>query len=131
MKRKLELWVGWVSAGLVTVILGPLSLIMNQLTHAQYQEIFLPVFDKKLAGIPVEKGIEFFHRLGAWFGVTLILVLIFTALASLFLNSRYDRRIASAFYFMAGLTTLFGSQFLAFILAFPFFVAGVLSFKKR
>lgn len=131
MKRKLELRIGWISAGLVTLILGPLSLMLRQLTSSQYQEIFLPVFGQTLENLPVEKGLDFFNRLGAWFSITVIAVLILTAIASLFLNSRYDRRIAGLLYIAAGLMTLFGSQLLAFVLAFPFFVAGGFCFSKN
>ncbi|MFC4698255.1 DUF4064 domain-containing protein [Enterococcus aquimarinus] len=131
MKRRLELWIGWITAGLVTLILGPLSLIMRELTSIQYEEIFLPVFAEQLSEISVEQGLEFFHRLGNWFGITVVLVLVTTALASLFLNSRYDRRLTGLLYIVTGLVTLLGSQFLAFVLAFPFFVAGGLCFKKR
>lgn len=131
MKRRLELWIGWITAGLVTLILGPLSLIMRELTSIQYEEIFLPVFAEQLSEISVEQGLEFFHRLGNWVGITVVLVLVMTALASLFLNSRYDRRLTGLLYIVTGLVTLLGSQFLAFVLAFPFFVAGGLCFKKR
>ena len=131
MKRRLELWIGWITAGLVTLILGPLSLIMRELTRIQYKETFLPVFAEQLREVSVEQGLEFFHGLGNWFGITVVLVLVMTALASLFLNSRYDRRLTGLLYIATGLITLVGSQFLAFVLAFPFFVAGGLCFKKR
>ena len=131
MKRRLELWIGWITAGLVTLILGPLSLIMRELTRIQYKETFLPVFAEQLGEVSVEQGLELFHRLGNWFGITVVLILVMTALASLFLNSRYDRRLTGLLYITTGLITLVGSQFLAFVLAFPFFVAGGLCFKKR
>lgn len=131
MKRRLELWIGWITAGLVTLILGPLSLIMRELTSIQYEEIFLPVFAEQLSEVSVDQGLEFFHRLGNWLGITVVLVLVMTALASLFLNSRYNRRLTGLLYIVTGLVTLLGSQFLAFVLAFPFFVAGGLCFKKR
>ncbi len=131
MKRKLELWIGWITAAMIVVFLGSFSVLVQNLTIEQYQSIFFPVFESSLEGLSANEGILLFQTLGSWFSFTVIFVLILTSLGSLFLNSRFDNRITALWYFLAGIVTLVGSQFIAFILAFPFFVTSILCLKKR
>lgn len=129
MKRTIEKVIGIIGAVLVTAFLGGLSLVFNALTMAQYQESIKPVLGDTLGTMSDAEVITSLKTLGSWFGFTVIGVLVFTALATLFVK-RFPIR-AGFCYLAAGLVTLFGSQFIGFILAFLFFVAAALCFVRK
>jgi hypothetical protein len=70
---------------------------------------------------------ELFQTLGAWFGVTVIIMLVLSVLGTFFLVSRKNLLAGSVCFILAGIDLLLGSQLVAFIPAFPFFVSGVLA----
>lgn len=131
MSRKLEIIIGYVGAGLVLIFLGSFTVITNIMTEAEYHKMFYPIFEKFLSGVSNKNGIEMFQTLGVWFGVTLILVLILVAIANLLLRHHKRIGLAGIIYLFAGLITLFGSQLLAYPLAFFFFLDSGLCFLRK
>lgn len=131
MSRKLEIIIGYVGAALCLVFLGGFTVITNVMTETDYQKIFQPIFNKGLVGLSDQAGMTLFQTLGSWFGITLIAVLIIVAIANLLLRHHHRIKIAGLLYLFAGLITLFGSQLLAYPLAFIFFVVSGLCFLRK
>ncbi|BAL62635.1 DUF4064 domain-containing protein [Melissococcus plutonius] len=130
MKRRLECWLGFIGVGLTLLFLGGIALSVQQLTIAEYEKTFKPVFASSLGHLDSEKGVELFRTLGAWFGFTILFVLIFVTLATLFIMKNSAPVKAGIFYMLAGLTTLIGSQLIAFFIAFLFFIAALCCFFR-
>lgn len=122
MTRRLEKIIGIVGAVLVTLFLGGFTIVFNAMNETEYKETILPILGDNFEKLTTSEGMEFLKTLGAWFGFTVVLVLVCVAVATLFVNNnRYPKR-AAIFYLLAGLITLIGSQTLAYPLAFIFFV---------
>lgn len=127
MHRKIELWIVWITAVISILLMGGFAMIMNRLTKTQYNEMIVPSFGDTVKDMSVEEGIEIFQTLGAWFGVTVIIMLVLSVLGTFFLVSRKSPLAGSVFFILAGIILLLGSQLVAFIPAFPFFVSGLLA----
>lgn len=131
LRRRLEIVIGIIGAVLVTIFLGGFTIVSNQLDNKNYKETFYPIFADTFKGMNESEGIEVLKTLGAWFGVTVFLVLVCVALGSLFINNnRYPKR-AGILYLAAGVITLFGSQLVAYPLAFIFFVVSAMCFLRK
>src|SRR5699024_2998291 len=135
MNRKIKLWISGITAAFVTIFLGGFSVIVNKMTVEQYREVFLPIFADALEDLSDQEGLLMFKTLGSWFAFTVIAVLILVFIANLFLRNQRFWIGAGIGYILAGVVTLLGSQLIAYVLAFPFFVTGGLCFydyvKKR
>ena len=129
--RRIEFWLGLIGAILSVVFLGGFTFLINQVSLAEFETIFSNVFGDVIDSLGVAGAYEFFKTLGAWFGFTLLAVLIFIALATLFIKYRNYRKRAGVMYLLAGLVCLLGSQLFAYPIAFFFFVAGVLCFLRK
>lgn len=131
MSRKPEKIIGIIGAVLVTLFLGGFTIVFNSLDETTYQETILPVLGDSIKGLSTAEGLDFLKTLGAWFGFTVVLVLVCVAIGTLFVNNnRYPKR-AAIFYLLAGLITLIGSQTLAYPLAFIFFVVTALCLLRK
>lgn len=131
MSRRLELIIGYIGAAIVVLFMGGFAVVMNMLTKHEYQTVVYPVFEKYLNEISTQKGLTLFKTLGAWFGFTVIAVLILVAIASMLLRAHKRIYLAASLYFVAGLATLFGSQMIAYPIAFIFFVVAALCFLRK
>ncbi|WP_125606301.1 DUF4064 domain-containing protein [Lapidilactobacillus bayanensis] len=131
MSRRLELIIGYIGAGIVVIFMGGFTVVMNILTKHEYQTVIYPVFEKYLTEVPTQKGLTLFKTLGAWFGFTVIAVLILVAIASMLLRAHKRINLAGILYLAAGLATLFGSQMIAYPIAFIFFVVATLCFLRK
>jgi hypothetical protein len=129
MTRTIERVFGLIGAGLVTVALGSVAILVNNITLKEYQATFAPVFGKQLSTMSGPQQLVALKTLGAWFSVTVMLVLILVAVATLVVK-KYPKR-GGLLYLACGLVALFGSQLIAFPFAFLFFVAGVLCFMRK
>ncbi|MBU5595085.1 hypothetical protein KQI76_07890 [Amphibacillus sp. MSJ-3] len=128
MNRKVKLWISGITAAIITVFLGCFSIIVNKMTVEQYRKVFLPIFDDVLKHLSDQEGLLMFKTLGSWFAFTVITMLILVFISNLFLRNQRYWIGAGIGYILAGLVTLLGSQLIAFVLAFPFFVTGGLCF---
>lgn len=129
MKRKAEKILALLAATLTLFFLGGFAVISNHLTLAQYQTTIKPIFHESLQQLTDQEAVTLFQTLGAWFAVTLMLVLILTAIAWPLLKAH--RKIAGGLLLAAGVVTLLGSQLVAFPVAFFFFLAGGLAFIRK
>lgn len=131
MARKWERIIGLVGMVLVTVFLGGFSATVNLMKPAQFEKILKPMFASGLKGVSTKQGLMMFKTLGAWFGYTVIIVLVLGVIANLLLRHHKRVRLAGGLYVVAGLVTLLGSQLIAYPLAFIFFVVAVLCFMRK
>ena len=97
-------WSGWIGMVLALVFMGGFSLAINQMT--------------------AEAALAQFQTLGAWFGFTLLALLILVSVATMLVRYRNYRKQSCAIYFLTGVVTLIGSQMIAFPIAFCFFLAA-------
>ena len=130
MKRKLEMITGIVGAVIVTLSLGGFTLITKELDKATYIKVFKPIFGKDLNGTDAQ-GMELMKTLGAWFGFTVMIVLVLVVLATVFIRNNRSPKLAALFYALAGLATLIGSQNIAYPVAFIFFVVTALCVLRK
>ncbi|WP_071131883.1 DUF4064 domain-containing protein [Enterococcus timonensis] len=131
MNRKLEQILGIIGAAAVLLFLGGFTVVTNGLEEATFAEKYADTFATLIDGLGVEEGLTVLKTLGAWFGVTVFIVLILVALATFFIHHNRYPKIAGLFYLLAGLVTLFGSQLVAYPLAFIFFVVAALCFLRK
>lgn len=131
-RRRAE--VGLALAGLAVggVILGGFSLVMNRIDERDFRETLYPEmeaagFDLSVAGDPYEVARTF----GAWFGLTLLVLLAVCAVGILLARRRPRRRSTGWVFAAAGLVCLVGSQFVLYPVAFLFFLgAGLFALRR-
>ncbi|EEV39841.1 hypothetical protein ECBG_02110 [Enterococcus casseliflavus EC20] len=117
-------WSGWIGMVLALVFMGVFSLAINQMTVQQFEEIFQRAFPTILNQMTAEAALAQFQTLGAWFGFTLLVLLILVSVATMLVRYRNYRKQSCAIYFLTGAVTLIGSQMIAFPIAFCFFLAA-------
>ncbi len=117
-------WSGWIGMVLALVFMGGFSLAINQMTVQQFEEIFQRAFPTILNQMTEEAALAQFQTLGAWFGFTLLALLILVSVATMLVRYRNYRKQSCAIYFLTGVVTLIGSQMIAFPIAFCFFLAA-------
>jgi len=124
-------WSGWIGMVLALVFMGGFSLAINQMTVQQFEEIFQRAFPTILNQMTEEAALAQFQTLGAWFGFTLLALLILVSVATMLVRYRNYRKQSCAIYFLTGVVTLIGSQMIAFPSAFCFFLAAGFCFLHR
>lgn len=117
-------WSGWIGMFPALVLMGGFSLAINQMTVQQFEEIFQRAFPTVLNQMTAEAALAQFQTLGAWFGFTLLALLILVSVATMLVRYRNYRKQSCAIYFLTGVVTLIGSQMIAFPIAFCFFLAA-------
>ncbi|WP_312097032.1 DUF4064 domain-containing protein [Niallia sp.] len=131
MKRKWEVIIGVVGIVLCIVFLGGFSLTMTSMDEETYKVTVFPILQDGVSLGSVKDSLEAMNVLAIWFGITLLLVLILVVFATAFIwNNRYPKW-AAILYLLAGLSTLIGTQFIAFPIAFLFFLVGALCMFRR
>lgn len=132
MSRKLEATIGLVGAILVLFFLGGFAVTIFTVNMMEFKTVIAPVFEGAIPGINSASGFENMKTLGAWFSITAFLTLILTALGNFFISGNKAPKKAALSYLISGLLVLFGSQFIAYPLAFIFFIAASFSiFRKK
>ena len=124
ISRTTELWLLGVGMGLSFVALGGFALVMNRIDMATFEQVVMPALVGADPGLAVAEAHELARTLAAWFSVTLIAVLLLSAVGWFLARRRPWRRAAGWWVLAAGLACLLGSQLILFPLAFVFFVAA-------
>jgi phosphoglycerol transferase MdoB-like AlkP superfamily enzyme len=131
MKRKWEVIIGIAGVILCVIFLGGFSLTITSMEESTYQTTVFPILQEGVSKEYVSESFEAMKALAIWFGVALLIVVIFVALAILSIwRNKYLKRGAVLFIF-AGLATLFGTQFIAFPIAFLFFTTAGLCLLRK
>jgi phosphoglycerol transferase MdoB-like AlkP superfamily enzyme len=131
MKRKWEVMIGIAGVILCVIFLGGFSLTMTSMEESIYETTVFPILQEGVSEEYVSESFEAVKALAIWFGVTLLIVFILVALATLSIwRNKYPKR-GAVFFIFAGLATLIGTQFIAFPLAFLFFIAAALCLFRK
>lgn len=121
LKRKWEVMIGVVGVLLCVIFLGGFSLTITSMDEVTYKETVFPILQEGISIIYVKDSLEAMKALAIWFGIALLLVLIFVVFATALIWKERFQKWAAILYMFAGLTTLIGTQFIAFPIAFLFF----------
>lgn len=124
VRRTVELWLVGIGMALSLVSLGGFALVMNQADQATFETVIMPSLLGPDPGMSVAEAYEFGRTLAAWFGVSLITLLLLSVVGVFFTRHRPWRRSSGWWFLAAGLTCLLGSQLILFPVAFVFFVAA-------
>jgi phosphoglycerol transferase MdoB-like AlkP superfamily enzyme len=131
MKRKWEVMIGIAGVILCVIFLGGFSLTMTSMEESIYETTVFPILQAGVSEEYVSESFEAVKALAIWFGVTLLLVFILVALATLSIWRNKSPKRGAVLYIFAGLATLIGTQFIAFPLAFLFFIAAALCLYRK
>lgn len=130
ISRTIEQWLAWIGMALSTVAMGGFTLVMNKVDAATFEEVIMPTLVGTNTQMPLDEAFEAGHTLGAWFGVTLVIVLLLSAAALWRTRARPERRSGAWWYLAAGLACLLGSQLILYPIAFFYFVgAGLFALR--
>lgn len=121
MRRTAELLLVAVALVLSVLSMGGFTLVMNGIDMTTFEEVVMPAL---LGGgdLSVDQAYEMARTLAAWFGVSLVLMLLLSAAGLTLARSRPNRRTAGWWFLAAGLVCLLGSQLVLFPIAFLFFL---------
>ncbi|MFE5342703.1 hypothetical protein ACFQ80_20955 [Isoptericola sp. NPDC056578] len=124
IRRTAETWV--TVAGMVTsaVFLGGFALVMNRADEQTFLDAVYPAMTGAGMRLEAADAYDAARTLAAWFGLTLVVVLLVAA-AGIYVAHRRPARRSTGWWFLgAGLACLFGSQLVLYPIAFLFFVAA-------
>ncbi|WHZ05114.1 DUF4064 domain-containing protein [Neobacillus sp. YX16] len=131
MKRKWEVMIGIAGVILCVIFLGGFSLTMTSMEESIYETTVFPILQAGVSEEYVSESFDAVKALAIWFGVTLLIVFILVALATLSIWRNKSPKRGAVLYIFAGLATLIGTQFIAFPLAFLFFIAAALCLFRK
>lgn len=126
--RRVGTWSAVAGVVLSTVFLGAFSRVVGGVDLAGFTESLYPAL-LEATGTPAselspEAAYESTRTLGAWFGFTLVGVLLLSTLGFVLGHRFPNRRFAALAFGAAGLVCLLGTQLILFPVAFPFFLAA-------
>jgi hypothetical protein len=135
LRRTAETWLAGAGMALSTVFLGAFALVMNRIDEAEFvttlhpemQRIGMDLTASGVAGDPYDAA----RTLAAWFGFTLMAVLLVGITGIFVARRRPGRRSTGWFFAIAGLVCLVGSQLVLYPVAFLFFVSAGLFALRR
>lgn len=127
--RTAEQVLGVLAMVVSAVFLGGFTLVMNGLDEASFTSSGLA----DLLGLQEAGAAEAYHvasTLAAWFGFTLVAVLLLAAVGLMATRSRPWRRRTGWWFAAAGVVCLLGSQLIGYPFAFIFFLtAGLFALR--
>ncbi|MGO1227080.1 MAG: hypothetical protein ACTMII_12200 [Brachybacterium sp.] len=124
VSRTAELWLVGIGMALSFIFLGGFALVMNRIDLPTFEQVVMPALVGTDPGLGVAEAHALARTLAAWFSVTLIAVLLASAIGWFLARRRPWRRTAGCWILAAGLACLLGSQLILFPVAFVFFVAA-------
>lgn len=131
VSRRIELWLLGMGLVLAVIALGGFTMVMNQIDAATFERVVRPALLPGATELSAADAFEAGRTLGAWFGFTLIAVLLLGAAGFFVAIRRPWRKRAGWWVLAAGLACLLGSQLILYPIAFFFFVsAGIFALRR-
>lgn len=125
MKRRWDMIVASVGGILTLLFIGGIAVTMRVMDVSDFESIYNSLFSEN--GKDINETFKMLQSLTALFSVALFLSLFFLMLALVFSWRGRYRYVPSILYGIAGLILLIGTQFIAYPLAFFFFLASGIS----
>jgi len=124
MRRTVEIVLVCLGIAGSLVLMGGFTLVINTIDQAAFAEAVMP----SLVGEGADPAEAFTsaRTLAAWFGVSLVVLLLVSAAGLALTRMRPHRRSTGLLFLVAGLVCLLGSQLVLFPIAFLFFAAAAL-----
>ncbi|WP_129787994.1 hypothetical protein [Promicromonospora panici] len=135
LRRTAEVWLAGAGMVLSALFLGAFTLVVNRLDEGEFTANLYPEMQRigldLAAGGAAADAYDAARTLAAWFGVTLMVVLLLGATGVFVARRRPGRRTTGWFFAAAGLVCLVGSQLILYPVAFLFFVsAGMFALRR-
>lgn len=124
MRRPVEIVLVVLGIAGSLLVMGGFTLVMNTIDQAAFTEAVMPSLVGE--GAEPERAYASARTLAAWFGVSLVVLLLVSAAGLALTRMRPHRRSAGLVFLVAGLVCLLGSQLVLFPIAFLFFAAAAL-----
>ncbi|GAA1729352.1 hypothetical protein [Brachybacterium phenoliresistens] len=124
MRRTLEIVLVCLGIAGSLVLMGGFTLVINTIDQATFAEAVMP----SLVGESADAAEAYAsaRTLAAWFGISLVVLLLVSAAGLALTRMRPHRRSTGLLFLVAGLVCLLGSQLVLFPIAFLFFAAAAL-----
>ncbi|MCA5892966.1 hypothetical protein LEP48_06310 [Isoptericola sp. NEAU-Y5] len=130
VRRTVESWLAVAGMVVSTVFLGGFAVVMNRVDEAQFLATLYPELRAVGIDLPRAEAYQAAATLGAWFGFTLVTVLLLGAIGLYVAGRRPARRATGWWFAAAGLVCLVGSQLVLYPVAFLFFCgAGLFALR--
>ncbi|WP_454860165.1 DUF4064 domain-containing protein [Promicromonospora soli] len=135
LRRTAEVWLAGAGMVLSTLFLGAFTLVVNRIDEGEFAATLYPEMRRigldPAAGGAAADAYDAARTLAAWFGVTLMVVLLLGITGVFVARRRPGRRTAGWFFAAAGLVCLVGSQLILYPVAFLFFAgAGLFALRR-
>ncbi|MFD2027857.1 hypothetical protein [Promicromonospora aerolata] len=134
-RRTVEIWAAGTGMVLSTLFLGAFTLVLNRIGEAEFASTLYPEMqriglDLTAGGVPGD-AYDAARALAAWFGCTLMAVLLLGVVGIFVARRRPGSRTAGWFFAATGLVCLVGSQLVLYPVAFLFFVSAAMFALRR
>lgn len=126
MRRRVEMVLVGLGMTAALIAQGGYTLVMNRIDQATFEEVVMPSLIGESSGLSGEEARVIGDTLAAWFGVSLIVLLLLATIGIAHNRARPSRRTPGWWFLAAGLVCLLGSQLILYPVAFLFFAAAAL-----
>lgn len=124
VSRRAEIWCAAIGMVASTVFLGGFTLVMNTLDEQSFAESGLGDVLGMGAQVSATESYQLAATLAAWFGFTVLVVLLLGVVGIIAARRRPQQRRHGWWFAAAGLACLLGSQLILYPVAFAFFLAA-------
>lgn len=126
MRRRVEMVLVGLGMTAALIAQGGYTLVMNRIDQATFEEVVMPSLIGESSGLSGAEARVIGDTLAAWFGVSLIVLLLLATIGIAHTRARPSRRTPGWWFLAAGLVCLLGSQLILYPVAFLFFAAAAL-----
>ncbi|MGO2095767.1 MAG: hypothetical protein ACTH2J_01215 [Candidatus Microbacterium stercoravium] len=125
VSRTAETWITGIGLGLAALLQGGFTVTINNASRAEFDDKIAPALAS--AGLsPAGDVYETARTLAAWFGFSLVIMILLAAIALFIASRRPARRSTGWWLAAAGAVCLVGTQLVLYPVAFFFFLAAAL-----